>query len=124
LGANGGARYAALVAISSSVFPVVKLRATRASAGVKSNSDVTSSTGGPFGSVTGVSSNTPAQRANRSREDLRIGMTWATIAALVSAPRTAKERAVTSYAWEASTENDQTLDGGWKPRINHMDEAG
>jgi len=80
------------VVISSTASPALKLRATRASAGVRSNSDCTSATGGACGSINGVITSTPAQRTKISRAIPRIGTTCATIAALVSALRTAKDR--------------------------------
>jgi hypothetical protein len=59
------------VAMSSTVLPEARLRATRASAGVKSNSDCTSSTGGACGIVTGVKTSAAAQRTKMSRAESR-----------------------------------------------------
>ena len=64
-------------AISSTVCPIVRLRATRASAAVRSNSDCTSSTDGACGVFAGIRIRTPTLWAKRSRADRRIGTTWA-----------------------------------------------
>jgi hypothetical protein len=71
-------------AMSCTVFPDARPRATRASVGVRSNKDCTSSTGGACGRVTGVSTSTAAQRTKMSRADKRMGTICATI--MASAP--------------------------------------
>jgi hypothetical protein len=59
------------VAIVSTVLPEARERATRASAGVRSNKDCTSSTGGAWGQVMGVSA--PGQRSNARKCRVRKG---------------------------------------------------
>ena len=84
----------ASAAIVSTALPEARLRATRASAGVRSNNDCTNSIGGACGRVTGVRINTATQREKISRADRRTGMTCATRAAPASASvaRTGKDR--------------------------------
>ena len=60
---------------SSTVLPAASPRAIRASAGVRSNSDITSSTGGELGAATGIRTKTAALRAKISRAENRIGTT-------------------------------------------------
>jgi hypothetical protein len=54
-------------AISSTVCPIVRLRATRASAAVRSNGDCTSSTDGACGVFVGIRIRTPTLWEKRSR---------------------------------------------------------
>ena len=77
--------------ISSTVFPDARLRATRASAEVKSKRACTSSMGGAFGNATLVTTTAAEQRTNMSRAERRIGTTC-TIDWPLSAPRSGKER--------------------------------
>jgi hypothetical protein len=68
------------------VCPIVRLRATRASAAVRSNSECTSSTEGACGVFAGIRIRTPMHCAKRSRADRRIGTIWATMKFVRRAP--------------------------------------
>ena len=78
-------------AISSTVCPNARLRATRASAAVRSNSDCTSSTDGACRVCAGIRMRTPTQCSKRSRADRRIGATWAIRVMRDSEPRTGND---------------------------------
>ena len=80
------------MAMSLGVRPEARDRATRASAGVRSNNDCTSSTEGACGRVMGVSTRTAKQRTKMSRAESRMGMTCATIVASASASRTGNDQ--------------------------------
>ena len=79
------------VAITSTVSPPARLRATFASAGVRSKSDRMSSTDGAPGAPTGARIRTAAQRTKMSRADRRIGTTCATRKARPSVSRSGKD---------------------------------